>query len=238
VLRIGRSFQGPTGSGQGGWTAFRFAECIPDRVEVSLHSPVPLERDLVVASDPTGDLWSLSPGRDAGAGPVMTASPLDRIDARTEPVTIDEARRARARFTHLGSRHPVPFCFSCGLQHDSMRVHAAELDDDRYATDWTVPGWAVGADGAPDGGVVWAALDCASAWYVCQSRGERVAFTVRFAAEIVAPIQAGATYALVSWSGNASDDWDGRKRHAAAAAFDADGACVARSVSLWVSVDS
>lgn len=237
ALRIGRRFQGPTDSGQGGWTAFRFTERIGEAVEVSLHAPVPLETDLFVGADPAGDRWTLDTGREHGRA-VMTAVPTGPIVVDTEPVSIAAARRAREQFAHLGPRHPVPFCFSCGLRHDSMRVHAAALDEDRYATDWTVPGWAVGPDGAVDGGVLWAALDCTSAWYVCQSRGERVAFTVRYAAEILEPVEAGATYALVGWAGDAAAEWDGRKRHAAAAAFTADGTCVARSVSLWVSVDA
>ena len=33
--------------------------------------------------------------------------------------------------------------------------------------------------GTVDGGVLWAALDCTSAWYVCHSDGERVAAGVR-----------------------------------------------------------
>jgi hypothetical protein len=241
AIRIGSRFQGPTGSGQGGWTAHRFAERIGVPVEVSLHVPVPLETDLFVANragDDGVDRWLLAPSRDDSVSPVMTATPAEAIDVMTEPVPIEDARRAREGFAHLGPDHPVPFCFSCGLQHDSMHVHAAPLDDHRYATDWTAPEWAAttGA-GVVDGGVVWAALDCTSAWYVCQSRGERVAFTVRFAAEILHPIEAGARYALVGWAGDAHDDWDGRKRHAAAAAFASDGACVARAVSLWVSVD-
>ena len=235
-FRIGRRFQGPTGSGQGGWTAYRFAERIGRDVEVSLRAPVPLDTDLFVAPDPAADRWVLGPDRDGGAV-VMTGVPAAPIDVETEPVTLDAARRAREGFGHLGSTHPVPYCFSCGLRHDSMRVHAAPLDRDRFATDWTAPGWAAAADGNVDHGVVWAALDCASAWYVCQSRGERVAYTVRYSAEVSRPIRAGATYALVSWPGDAPADWDGRKRHAAAAAFADDGTLVARSVSLWVSVD-
>ena len=238
TLRIGHRFQGPTGSGQGGWTAYRFAERVGVPIEVSLHAPVPLDTDLFVVAAESGDQWSLGPDPHGGERPVMTATPAGRIDAETAPVSIEDARRARDGFAHLGPRHPVPYCFSCGLQHDSMGVHAAELDDERYATDWTVPGWAVGDDGAVDAGVVWAALDCTSAWYVCQSRGERVAFTVRYSAEILQPVEVGATYALVGWSGVAHDDWDGRKRHAAAVAFDDDGTCVARSVSLWISVDT
>lgn len=236
-IRIESRYQGPTGSGQGGWTANRFAERIGVPVAVSILAPIPLETDLWVDADAAGAQWSLIDGSQDGT--IMTATPSGPIIAETTPVDIEAAAAARRRFAHLDERHPVPFCFSCGLQTDSMAVHAAALaDDDRYGTDWTVPGWAVAPGGAVDHGALWAALDCTSAWYVCHSRGERTAFTVRFAAEVVEPLEAEQTYALVAWSGAAGADWDGRKRHAAAAAFSSAGSCVAKAESLWVSVDT
>jgi hypothetical protein len=59
--------------------------------------------------------------------------------------------------------------------------------------------------------------------------------TAQFAAEVNVPVEPGSTYALVAWSGAHDPEWDGRKRWAASAAFDAAGRCVARSTSFWVS---
>jgi hypothetical protein len=115
-----------------------------------------------------------------------------------------------------------------------MGVHASPLADGRVATDWRVPAWAVADDDSIDGGALWAALDCCSAWWVGFTREPRVAFTVQYAVEQTSPLRADQTYSLVAWSGDHDPEWDGRKRHAASAAFDRDGRCVARSVSLWV----
>lgn len=235
-IRIGRGFQGPTGSGQGGWTAQRFAAHLDQPVSIALRAPVPLETDLVIVRDDDHDRWLLVDPSDDEPRTIMIAHHWHPGFPDTDPVAIEEAAAARRRFARHGD-HPVPFCFSCGIEPDSMRVHAAALADGRYATDWTVPDWAVDGRGAVDAGVVWAAIDCAAAWYVCTSRGERTAYTAQYAVELIHPLEPGATYAVVGWSGDAEPEWDGRKRHAASAAFAADGTCVARSVSLWIAVD-
>lgn len=229
-IRIGGWFQGPTGVGQGGWTAHRFASRIAGPVTTAIRAPIPLETDLAVVG---GDgRWELV-GPDGIVH--MVAEVWEPAYADTAAIEIGEAAEARRRFGELVTDHPVPFCFSCGIQHDSMNVHAGPLGDDRFATDWTVPDWAVDADGGVDSGALWAAIDCCAAWWVGFSRERRVAYTVQYAVEERLPLEPGATYALVGWAGDADAEWDGRKRHAASSAFDADGRCVARSVSFWVS---
>lgn len=234
-IRIDPWFQGPTGVGQGGFTAHRFVQRIGTAASVSIAAPIPLDTDLHVVREP--DRWLLRAGSHDGP-PVMSATAATAF-ADTPAVSIEEAASARHRFTGHDDEHPVPWCFSCGSRPGSMGVQAAELGgpDDRYATDWTVPTWAARSDGSVDEGVLWAALDCTAAWYVCRSRGSRTAFTVQFTVEMLQPIEPGATYALVGWPGDESSEWDGRKRHGASAAFSADGTCVARSVSFWVAVD-
>jgi hypothetical protein len=229
AIRIGGWFQGPTGSGQGGWTAQRLAARLPLPVTTAIRAPIPLDTDLRVVAD--ADRWVLV---DPAGTEVMVATAWDPVFASTDPVPVAAARAARARFGAFVAEHPVPYCFSCGVQHDSMNVHAAPIDDDRVATDWTVPDWAVDADGRVDPGALWAAIDCCAAWWVGFTRAPRIAFTAQYAVEELHPLEPGATYALVGWSGDHDPEWDGRKRHAASAAFDADGRCVGRSVSLWV----
>lgn len=237
TIRIGDWFQGPTDSGQGGWTAHRFLGQVARHTDrpmtVAIRAAIPLEVDLrVVAS---GDRWQLlaPDGR-----PIMDATEWEPAFADTDPVTLEAARGARHRFLATVDEHPVPQCFSCGRLPDSMGVHAGPLADgtDRFATDWTVPDWAVDEHGHVDDGTLWAAIDCCAAWWVGWSRERRVALTAQYAVEQRQPLEPGATYALVGWGGDHDPEWDGRKRHAASAAFDATGCCVARSVSFWVSV--
>lgn len=238
-LQIDRRFQGPTGSGQGGWTAHRFVTAVGRSLAVSIRAPIPLGTQLAVVHDSTEDEpWRLVAGGERTDATIMTGSSAAPIDVSTSPVSLGAAAAARQGFAGLVAEHPVPECFSCGLGGDSMQVHAAPLDDGtgRYASDWTVPDWAVSPQGV-DEGVVWAALDCAAAWYVCTSQGERTAFTVQYQVEMLAELTPGESYALVSWPGDAPDHWEGRKRRAASVAFAADGRCVAKSTSLWVAVD-
>lgn len=246
TIRIGGWFQGPTGSGQGGWTSQRFLAALGDLTDrpltASIRAPIPLEVDLTIHALQPGDVreqtWEL---RDPDDTVIVTARSWDPVFADTDPVSIDEARAARERFAEIVVEHPVPSCFSCGQMSDSMQVHAGPLGagdflDDRFATDWTVPEWAVDSAGRVDPGALWAAIDCCAAWWVGWSREHRTALTVQYAVEELHPIEPGATYALVGWGGDHDPEWDGRKRHAASAAFDAEGRCVARSVSFWISV--
>jgi hypothetical protein len=232
AIRIERRFQGPTGSGQGGWTAQRFAERIGEPVSIALRAPTPLETDLTVVGDGDGR-WLLV---DPAGSTIMIAERLHTELPDTEPVSIEAAAAARARFDDLVTEHPAPACFSCGIGPDTMHVHAGPLDDGRFATDWTAPQWGARPDGSVDPGIVWAAIDCTAAWWVGFSREPRPAMTAQLAAEVITPVEPGATYAIVAWSGGHDPEWDGRKRWAASAAFDATGRCVARSTSFWVSI--
>lgn len=239
-FRVDAGRQGPTGVGQGGWTAHRFADRIGRPVTVSIHAPIPLDTDLElstadggVANDRERAEWSLV----AAGERIMSATRRPALDLGTPAVGVEEARHARDRFEWAPSEHPVPCCFSCGVQPGSMGVQAGPLPDGRrYATDWSPPDWSVGEDGAVDAGALWAALDCTAAWFVSGSVDRRVAFTVRYAVDELHAVERGGRYALVAWPAGPEPGWVGRKRHAASAAFAADGTCVAVADSLWVSV--
>jgi len=232
TVNVGPWFQGPTGSGQGGWTAHRLAKAIDAPVTVAIKRPIPLEVDLAVAT--VDDGWHLvDPGEPDQ--PVLVATPWTPDYADTDPVSLADAADARTRFP-LHDDHPVPVCFSCGANADSMQVHSGPLKDGRWATDWTVPEWAIDADGPVDEGALWAAIDCAQAWYAGNAGGRRHAVTVQLAVEVIAPLEAGARYSLVAWNGTYPEPWDGRKRGAGGAVFANDGSCVARSSSFWIAI--
>lgn len=229
TIRVSNWYQGPTGFGQGGWTAQRFRAAIGESVTVAIRRPIPLEIDMqIVEADAA---WHLIDPADPGT-PVLIASPWDRHCASTSAVSIEDAREASTRFP-LHDDHPVPVCFSCGAEADSMRVHSGSLADGRWATAWTVPDWAHAED-TSDEGALWAAIDCAQAWYAGNADGRRHAVTVQLAVDQLAPLEPGATYSLVAWEGTYPRVWDGRKRGAGGAVFAKDGTCVARSTSFWV----
>lgn len=228
-------FQGPTGSGQGGWSSYRFAEAIGQPVTVAIRRPIPLDTPMRVVDAP-GPAWHLIDPAEPGQ-PVLIATRLDEEFASTEPVSIEAAAEAKTRFPHGADDHPVPFCYSCGTMHDAMGVQAGALADGRYASTWAVPEWAVNENGAVDLGTLWSAIDCTQAFYVGNAGSRRTSLTVQLAVEVLAAPQPGQTYAIVGWHGTYPDEWDGRKRGAGGAAFDASGRCIARSSSFWLSID-
>lgn len=230
TIRIGRRYQGPSGTGQGGWTSALFERAVGHPLAISIRAPIPLDTDLDLAETDEG--WQLRNGEQV----ILAATPRTEPFVDTPAVSIEEAAAARARFPAANDAvHPVPDCFSCGPVETSMGVHAGPLADGsgRFAVDWTVPAWAA-TESLPDDALLWTAMDCTMAWYVAYRDDHRPAFTVSFAAEVTAPLVAGETYALVAWNGDYAAAWDGRKRGGAAAAFDSRGTCVARSRSFWV----
>jgi hypothetical protein len=231
-IRVGTWFQGPTESGQGGWTAHRLATAIGEPVTVAIRRAIPLDIDMTIIA--VDDGWHLvDPAQPSE--PVLIATRSDLIFADTTAVSINSAADARTRFP-LHNEHPVPECFSCGTNADSMRVHSGPLADGRWATDWTVPDWAVNAAGTVDEGALWAAIDCAQAWYAGNAGGRRHSVTVQLAVEVLEPLEPGVTYSLGAWNGTYDTEWDGRKRGAGGAVFAANGTCVARSSSFWIAI--
>lgn len=226
-------FQGPTGSGQGGWTAHRMQQQIGEPVTFALRQPIPLETDLFIW--PRDEVWHLAATADDA--PIMIASRWDATFAQTTPISANEGAVAKRGFPLGGELHPVPECFSCGLQSDSMQVHSGPLGDGRWASDWRVPNWAVGDDGAVDNGALWAAIDCAAAWYANCEGGIRRSVTAQLAVDVRVRLRPDEQYALVAWAGDYDEAWDGRKRGAASAAFASDGTCVAVARSFWIALD-
>ena len=235
---VERRFEGPPGSGQGGWSSALFAQHLPYIPTIALRAPIPFERPLRVEAAEDGHrlVDDQQPGPDGGPLTIMTARPWTPDVPDTDPVTIATARAARSAFATFVVPHPVPDCFSCGTRSDTMGVHACPLDDGRLATDWTVPDWAV--DDSSSSAALWAALDCTAAFYVGFVPEVRRVVTAQYAVDVLRPAVAGETLALVAGPGDHPGDWDGRKRGACSIAFDAEGLVVARARSFWVSLAS
>lgn len=234
VVRIPEWFQGPPGRGQGGWTAAKLAAFAGGPVTVRLKAPTPLDADLHVTR--TTDGVDLIDPRTDPPTTIMAATPRTETFAEMAPVDLATARDARSRFIYRDGGHPVPDCFSCGVRHGSMGVHAGRLPDGRVATDWRPPDWAVSPGGAIDPGVIWAAMDCTSGWYVSADGAHPFSFTAQYAVETVRPVLPGRDYVIAAGAGDFPPHWERRKRQSLAALFDGDGALYARAVAFWIAV--
>lgn len=217
TVEIGNRFRGPTGSGNGGWTAGVLAEAsgIPGPVQVTLRSPPPLGRSLQVREGRLLDGRTLIAEAERGALSTLLAP----VDAAT-------AQDAASSYAGLVV-HPFPECFVCGPDRtpgDGMRLFPGPVGEGRTACTW-----------APDEEVsvpyVWAAMDCPSAW--TSDIAGRPLVLGRMTAELREPVIPGQTYVVTG----AHLATDGRKTSTAAALHDAHGTLVARAEHVWIAVD-
>ncbi|MBQ0901725.1 hypothetical protein [Micromonospora sp. U21] len=151
-MRIESRYNGPSGSGNGGWSAGIFAAAAdgPGPVEVTLRRPPPLETALRMVDgevrDPAGEL-------------VAEVRPAGAVDAVVPPVDRDTATDAATRYPGL-VEHPFPDCYVCGPHRaDGLRIFPGRLPDGRTAAPFRAPAQVSDA-------TVWAALDCPGGWAV------------------------------------------------------------------------
>lgn len=231
-IRIGRRFNGPPQSANGGYTCGLVAGLLGARAaEVSLRRPPPLERPLEVAR--AGDGLRLE---QEGGEVVAEGRPLDElaleVPVGVSPMVADEAE---SRFPWFEG-HPFPTCFVCGPERkrgDGLRIFAGSLPDGTaYASAWRPsPEWA-DESGAVRPEIVWAALDCPSAvGAAATAPGDAtVAVLGRLSASLDAPLLVGREHAVLAWPVGR----EGRKRSSASAVVDADGAVLARARAIWI----
>jgi hypothetical protein len=230
AIVVPRRFNGPPDSGNGGYTCGLVAGLVDSGVaEVSLRSPPPLETPLAVERDADGirvhDGERLVAEGRAASLDLDPPSPLDPDEA---------ADASRAGFERWDGPHPFRTCVVCGPDReagDGYRIFPGRVSDgQRFAADWTPDPSLADADGLVRPECVWGALDCPTSAPVANFGEGPAMVLARLTASIERPVPVDGRYALVSWP----IEVDGRKRHAGAALFDADGELLAHSRALWI----
>jgi hypothetical protein len=221
---IARRFNGPPGSGHGGYSAGCAGVLVEaSAVEVTLRRPPPLETPLAVARR-DGSVALTDGGElvaEARAAPLSVAGP--------PPVALDEAAAASEHFAWQHD-HPFPTCFGCGLQRDpadALCLFTGPVGDGRFAVPWTPPAWA--GDAVVEPLFAWAALDCPSS---APAHGTISAPVVlgRLTVALERPIAVGAPHVIQSWLERS----EGRRRETAVAIFTAEGERCAAGRAVWV----
>ena len=220
-------FNGPPGSGNGGYTCGLVAAVLGEPAEVTLRRPPPLGRPLAVERRDGG--VAVVDGDDL----VAEARPAADVDLDLpEPPTFDEAERATAAYPGF-HRHAFPTCFVCGPERepgDGLRIFASPVGrDDLVASPWVPHESLADATGRARREFCWAALDCPGAFAVGFSdRGEVV--LGRFAVRLDALPRAREQCVVVGWRIGE----DGRKLYAGTALFGERGDLLGVGRATWI----
>lgn len=226
MITIAARYNGPPGSGNGGYVCGVVAEAIGSSATVRLSTPPPLDTPLNRTADdgvvrlhdgPT----TIAEGRAGRPSVAAPAAP-----------TVRAAALAEERYAGLDpARHPFPGCFVCGpLRPDGLRLFPGPVDaDGTLACVWR-PGEDLAPDGTVDPRFVWAALDCPSG-FACMPPGSQSVLATMTAA-LHAPVEPEREYVVSAWP-IASE---GRKHRGGASITDPDGRPVALAEALWITL--
>lgn len=227
-LLIPGRFNGPLGSGNGGYSSGVIAGFLEGPAEVSLRSPVPLDTPLDLVREPNGSVRLLD-----GEALVAEARSVAAVEAEVPaPVSVAEARLASARYRGLGDG-VFSRCFVCGrAREDAFGVFAGEVEGrGLVASPWTPPSWAADPEGRVLAEFVWAVLDCPT-FFAAYLDQEELGLSVlaQLTARIDAPVVAGQEHVVIGWP----IATDGRKLHAGSAVMSAAGEPLAVARALLI----
>ena len=229
TITIPAQFNGPPGSGNGGYVCGRVASFIDGpaqrTAEVTLRAPPPLETAIDVRRDSERVLLMHGETLIAEAAPAMIA-----WDAPPAP-SLAQAKTASTRYRGLAHHH-FPGCFTCGTArgvNDGLRIFTGQLEEsDSVATDWTPSKTFADAEGRVASEHIWAALDCPTYW-------AHPHIEIALLARLTLSIDAGRPRAdqpliITAWPLSSQ----GRKHASGAALYTADGSVIARAQALWI----
>lgn len=228
TITIPAQFNGPPGSGNGGYSAGLLAQHLDGPHTIRINAPIPLETPLTIASD--GDNTTLHSGDTL----IMTARPEAPAIAPRPAPGFEAARAA--------SEHPRPFgagemsvCFVCGRGRapgEGLRIFCGQLEDpETAATVWTPHETFADESGLVRPEIIWSALDCPGGFSLPDV--DR-ALLGEMNAQILERPPVGEPLIIASWRTGGK----GRKHFAGTALYRKDGTLLAHADTLWFAVDT
>ncbi|GAB3673964.1 hypothetical protein GCM10027589_43890 [Actinocorallia lasiicapitis] len=214
---IGRRFNGPPESGNGGYVSgvLAAASGLGGAPVVTLRLPPPLETPILVEPGPNGMVAT------AGGSVIATIAAGTEAIPVVPFVPLETALECEKAFTG-DVTHPFPTCFACGPDHaEGLRLRPGFLPGKDRATAcvWTPE------ESTPE--LVWAALDCPGGWTDTVDR-----VLGRMSAEIHALPEPGVPHILVA----AADEPNGRKLTSRVALYTTTGDLLATAAQTWISL--
>jgi hypothetical protein len=217
-VTIAERFNGPPGTGNGGYVCGLVAAELGTSAQVSLFLPPPLGTPLTLQRTVPGVVRLLD--GDAVVAEGRAGTPTVSLP---DPPSLEAARDASEHFAGLDpAEHAFPTCFVCGPAHPSgLRIFPGPYESGLACT-WTPE--------SADPVFVWAALDCPSG-FACMPPGS-ASVLASMTALVPAPVEVGREYVISAWKVSS----EGRKHRGASALFDDTGALVAYAEALWITL--
>lgn len=227
TITIPSRFNGPPGSGNGGYTCGVIAGVVGPGAEVTLRHPPPLDTPMVIAE--AGGVWEVH--HDGTL--IAEATVVEWEFEVPPPPSLEEAGDAATRYAGF-DHHEFPTCFTCGVDRDDgLAIWPGRVaGSDMVAAPWTSPDDLATLDGTLAPELVWAALDCPGAWVAARDMAVEPIVLGRMAARTVTPLPVEGVYVSYAWSLGE----DGRKSYAGTAIADASGGVVAYARQTWIAI--
>ena len=239
TLIIGRGFNGPRLSGNGGYVggvlAGRFTRAFggDGAVEITLRAPIPIDTPLQIRRD--GDALLLKDG-----GTLLCEARAGSVDHLQPPPPPTDWADVMRRSEDGGSAEDSDFhwCLVCGRGRalgDGLRVFGTHGPGPGRSLSCYVPHPAhADADGRIGPEFLWGTLDCPGAWAAQDPDDWRTALTGRMTAKVLNPPRVGERCAVVGWRIGA----DGRKLYSGTALYTEQGRLCAIGHCTWIVLKS
>ncbi len=220
-------FRGPAASANGGYACGVLARRIGATAEVNLRKPPPLDRTLELEAED-----SVVKLLDAGET-VAEGTACEMSISVPDPPSMADARSAVDQFTGF-REHPFPECFTCGPHrdhHDGLHIFPGTVHGmTMVATPWVPDPSLPAEDGLVSTEVLWAALDCPTA-FGCQFFSDaKPAVLARLRGHVAKSARIGAPHIVIGWP----IEKEGRKHEGGSAIFTIDGELLAYAAGLWI----
>lgn len=227
-ILIDGQFNGPPGSGHGGYVAGTIAELIDGPAEVTLRSPPPLDKQMTVSPD--GENLLIHDG-DTRVAEARTAV-LD-LDIPPCPA-LDLVVAAEQRFEEF-KKDDFLRCFACGSDRedgDGLRLLTGPIDgSDVVSARWIPHANFAGSEGMILPRFLWGALDCPGVWAIIRDSGV-IMHLGRLTAEVDADLAPGTPCTVIGWPMGV----EGRKAFAGTAIYDDNGNIRGRAKAVWIDI--
>lgn len=252
TITIPAAFNGPDGTGNGGYGAGLLARHLTSvagtAVQVTLRTPLPLDRELTVEADGEDDLRLVDTSvedpedRSRLIAEAVRVDPFDRGVIPGGPVSVFEAENASELYPGLVD-HPFPRCYSCGPERaegEGLRLFPGMVrpgdgpanSGNTVACPWRVLPVVDDGTGHAAFEQVWAALDCPGGW--SHDIKGRPILLGRFTAQVLRAPRVGETHVVMGHL----REVDGRKVHTGSALYDSEGVLLAQARATWITLRS